>query len=515
MEFEDREAFEAALFSGRPEKSLAIACRSVARNWLHLLDDRVWQSPNDVATTEKRQKVALTWAMRLLVGLQRWRGSTAEIHKQASLIWKVSDYNGLFASESVHRSLAAIDSVARAAAQENGAEKVVARFSLIAIDRSVEALAIYAQARFPRPNNESYEAVERKAWKAVYQDAAFLDMESFHQPLWHEAGWPVGLAPDDIGPTLLNTDPRFSFFKRWYDGLVCGEPTDWQLQRRVALIPRDVWEAGPDSVAEAIAEIEAQHLREKASLAERVEFNEDNNRFRVVPIAMQNAAFMSALMSRTADALDDALHGNNGLRDDMREVRVLRRTHDRYSNDPQRVEMDYTSVAISLRRNLDAKELAESDDNLALLEAVEDGVRGLRAHHPEVAANREALAKQAMRELPVDQIALLEDAQDVLPEITEGAMQEDFARDIPKLINDATLPLPSGAPRLPGADEATRIFSRSAGIKLLYAKACENGATVFDSKEFKTVRLGLTVSGLLSALSYARIDGFRGSLTMG
>lgn len=304
----------------------------------------------------------------------------------------------------------------------------------------------------------------------------------------------------DFGLFHLETDPRFDFFKRWYDGMVRGAPLDWELQRRVALIPQETWEAGADAVAEAIAEIEAAYLQEQAPLAERVEFNEDSCRFRVVPIPMQNAAFMSALMSRTADALDDALHGNNGLREDMREVRVLRRTHQRYSNDPQRVEMDYTSVAISLRRNLDAKELADSDDNLALLEAVEDGVRGLRAHHSDVAANRETLAKQAMRELPADQIALLEDAQDVLPEITEGVMQEDFVRDIPKLINDATLPLPSGAPPLPGADEATRIFSRSAGIKLLYAKACESGAAIFDSKEFKTVRLGLTVSGLLSAL---------------
>ncbi|WP_300531608.1 hypothetical protein [uncultured Mameliella sp.] len=355
-------------------------------------------------------------------------------------------------------------------------------------------------------------------WQVVGDHSSSLDVENFlfdfktlleggaptrifETPLWASESELEPIAKLRALPgSLRDKDIGWNFWARWLDGLLRGEPLDWELQRRVALIPQEVWEAGADAVAEAIAEIEAAYLQEQAPLAERVEFNEDSCRFRVVPIPMQNAAFMSALMSRTADALDDALHGNNGLREDMREVRVLRRTHQRYSNDPQRVEMDYTSVAISLRRNLDAKELADSDDNLALLEAVEDGVRGLRAHHPEVAANRETLAKQAMRELPSDQIALLEDAQDVLPEITEGVMQEDFVRDIPKLINDATLPLPSGAPPLPGADEATRIFSRSAGIKLLYAKACESGSAIFDSKDFKTVRLGLTVSGLLSAL---------------
>jgi hypothetical protein len=46
-------------------------------------------------------------------------------------------------------------------------------------------------------------------------------------------------------------------------------------------------------------------------------------------------------------------------------------------------------------------------------------------------------------------------------------LAEDWDHDIPQLVNDATLPLPSGAPPLPDADEATRIFSRAAKILLL------------------------------------------------
>ena len=336
---------------------------------------------------------------------------------------------------------------------------------------------------------------------AAYADAGLTPPVMFSTPLWHQSDWPEGLTPVALGPTLLDRDIRFAFFARWYDGMVRGEPLDWELQRRVALIPPETWEAGVDAVAAAIEDIEAQYLLEQAPLAEKVEFNELSERFRVAPIPMQNAGFMSALMLRTEDALEDALHGRNGLREDMREVRVLRRTHQRYANDPQRVEMDYTSVSVSLRRHIETTgELEDSSDNLALLEAVEEGARGLRGHHPEVAANRESLARQAMRELPAADVALLEDAQEVLPQITEGAMQEDFQRDIPKLINDATLPLPNGAPSLPGADEATRIFTRVSRIWLLYNHVKEAGSKAFDSKGFKTARLGLTVFQTLRSL---------------
>jgi len=320
------------------------------------------------------------------------------------------------------------------------------------------------------------------------------------QPLWHEGRPPSELRPESFGPTLFDTDPRFAFFARWYDGMLRGEPLPWDLQEKVARIPEETWKAGADAVAAAIEEIEAAFLAEKAPLAEQVSYNPDTGRFFAEPIQMQNAAFMAGLMARTADALDDALHGNNGLREDMREVRVLRRTHERYANDPQRVEMDYVSVAVSLRRNFESKELADSEDNLALLDAVEEGARGIRAHHREVAANRESLARQALRELPAEAIALLEDAAETLPEISEGVMKEDFERDIPKLINDALTPLPNGAPPLPGMDEANRIFSRVAKTRLKIADATKAGARIVDSNEFKTVRLAKEVFTLLSAL---------------
>ncbi len=157
-----------------------------------------------------------------------------------------------------------------------------------------------------------------------------------------------------------------------------------------------------------------------------------------------------------------------------REVRVLERTVARYGNDPQRVEMDFTSVALGLRRQInETQELPASEDNLGLLEALEDGARGLRATHPEVAANRAILAAQVWREIGAEDKARLAEALPLLEAISEGKLAEDFAADIPALINDAILPAANFAPRLPGAQ--VRLFNRVSKMALLLPKALNTG----------------------------------------
>lgn len=119
-------------------------------------------------------------------------------------------------------------------------------------------------------------------------------------------------------------------------------------------------------------------------------------------------------------------------------------------------------------------------------------MRGLRANHPEVAANREQLAQQALREIAQEDREMLEKAAPVLSAISKGDLAKDFAEDIPELINDALLPLPSGAPRLPGADASTRVFSRVSKMRTKMPSPkdiTKKGAQVFDSDTTKTLRL--------------------------
>ena len=290
--------------------------------------------------------------------------------------------------------------------------------------------------------------------------------------------------------SLVN-DPVFGFWINWYSGFMEGRPPRLSFLKDIAFIDPYIWESGAKAVAAEIERIQAKHFAAQNPLAETVAVNPDTQRFYTTPIPVRNQPLISALLSSVRDSVEDATLSNNGLNATSREVRVLNRTIDCYANDPQRIEMDFTSVAVGLRRQIhDTKELPNSEDNLALLEAVEDGVRGLRAAHSDVAENRRLLAEQKLKELSRDDIALLEDARPLLVAISEGQMAEDFAQDIPELINDALTPLPSGAPPLPGADASTRVFNRVSKMRLLKDEVSAKGASIFDSKEFKQYGLG-------------------------
>ena len=333
--------------------------------------------------------------------------------------------------------------------------------------------------------------------------AGHIPAQIFDFPLWKDVYFDESSAHMGIIRRFkgyANEPPKlWSFWADWYQGFLDGTPVDWELQRRVALIPNDDWAMGPEHIALKIKEIQSACLAEKAPLAETVEINPATGNFRVLPIPVQNAPLIGTLLARVSDAVEDAVRGDNGLNQTSREVRVLERTVARYGNDPQRIEMDFTSVAVGLRRQInETQELPPSEDNLALLEAVEEGVRGLRATHPEVAANRAILAAQVWREIGAEDKARLAEALPLLEAISEGVLAEDFAVDIPALINDAILPPTTFAPRLPGAE--VRVFNRVSKMALLWSKALNTGAALHDSRAHKIAKLGFTaasVSGVL------------------
>lgn len=58
----------------------------------------------------------------------------------------------------------------------------------------------------------------------------------------------------------------WSFWRAWCQSFLDGEPLDWHLQRRVALIKDEIWEAGPEAVAKEI-----EKIRAKLDLEKRIE----------------------------------------------------------------------------------------------------------------------------------------------------------------------------------------------------------------------------------------------------
>ncbi|WP_282094252.1 hypothetical protein [Epibacterium ulvae] len=350
-------------------------------------------------------------------------------------------------------------------------------------------------------------------------DKAYLNEQtSDHVPLLNlplfRVGKPLGtVRTAREGVTKLTESLRTSFWIEWYQGFLDGKPLNWELQRRVALIADPIWEEGPEAVAQEIERIKAEWLAEQLPMAETIELNPETAKFRAVPIPVENASFVSALLDQVEDALEDCLDGHNGLRADMGDARKIKRVLTKYRDDPQNAELTLTRVATNLRKQIyEDQWLPDNTENSALLSSVEDAVRGIRSNHPDVAQNRQAQAALAVQELPEEGRAILEQAVPILTAVSEGAMAYDFAIDIPELINDATTPLPSGAPPLPGVDASTRMFSRVSKIAALtatYENASAKGAKIFDSNLVKSIRLaGLAITTLsgLSAFLYGLVQ---------
>lgn len=97
-------------------------------------------------------------------------------------------------------------------------------------------------------------------WQAVDADCSRGDAAApealLAEPVWPD-GWPDWFRSADSGAAGWLNDPEWMFWRRWYRGMRDGEPLPWALQRQIALIPQEDWEAGPVHMADLIARIEA------------------------------------------------------------------------------------------------------------------------------------------------------------------------------------------------------------------------------------------------------------------
>lgn len=319
-----------------------------------------------------------------------------------------------------------------------------------------------------------------------------LGLSVFETSLYH------GQTADGANEILQNIRHEIwtkNYWADWYQGFLDGTPMDWELQKKITLIPDADWEKGAVHIAEIIEEIQARFITDKIPLNETMEINPQTGKFFITYQPARKPDLLATTLEKVSDNLDDALNGRNGLTDNSRETRVLRRCIEKYAHNPERIEMDFVDVHAGLMRQMNSGELPESEENLSLATTLKDGALDVRANHPDVAKNRESRAKHALRELTPEQRQQLTDAQPILTAITEGEAHDDFINDIPSLINDAIGAPENNAPPL-GA--AIRTINRAAKISILMRV---NG---FDEKfaEKHGYKLTTILNALLGIVSF-------------
>lgn len=330
-------------------------------------------------------------------------------------------------------------------------------------------------------------------------DSDSSGLTKFDMMLWPENKVPSAIAKNHIQLLKkLDTDyARWGFWREWYLGMWEGTFNDWELALEITKLPNNTWKDGAETVGAEIVRLRAEILSKRLPQSEQLVFNNITATFSIKPINISKPDLLGATLIQVQDALGDVMAlPSNGLHDGSREVRVIRRTLTKYGNDPQQIEMGFVSAHAGLTRQILVDELPASEENLALQSALEEGALGIRATHPDVAENRKIVSQQRFVEMSPEQKDILHEALPVLKAISDQSLSEDWDHDIPALINTSTGPLPSGAPALPGIDEATRVFSRAAKIGL--AMKAGNVVRIIDNNAgYKAGRIVITLSGLV------------------
>lgn len=203
-------------------------------------------------------------------------------------------------------------------------------------------------------------AAAAAAYSACEQDAGFLESMDlravFKEPLWPKeprgdvpADEPNGLAEGYAKLTdFFDSDPQvWGFWKLWLEGMRNGQPMDWGLQEQVALIPDDIWEAGPEAVAKEIRRIQFDHL---TRIDRRVVFDEDAQVFRLETDPTPPEDALSFACKRVGMALQNALTAGpaNGLTEDSYETVAIKTALVDHPDDASVIAVSFIDACMSL-----------------------------------------------------------------------------------------------------------------------------------------------------------------------
>jgi hypothetical protein len=144
-------------------------------------------------------------------------------------------------------------------------------------------------------------------WDKVAQDVAILtdNGDLLQSPLWHGEPPPEFLEIEQQALETLaqETGDRDSYWHRWYFAAKRGAWLDWEVQRQIALLPDDVWQAGHAAVAAEIARIEASRQAEALDAALHA----------LPPVPTEQVSAVKAAMERNRAALPPTFDAIEGL----------------------------------------------------------------------------------------------------------------------------------------------------------------------------------------------------------
>jgi hypothetical protein len=321
---------------------------------------RVWLEgqPQEICTA-----IAYRAAMRALPLAALWRDRGEIGSRFALAAFRTSLISGVAAGEPAHDVKAAVydaagaaDAAASAGHAANAAANAVTRAVARTADAATYAAGV-AAARAARTAADATNAADSavdaadaaasavaraaartpvaRAARAVARDAAsaaaYADTDLTSDAIMCSAiAVPLevldAIEAHAVGKTdILRAGGPWTFWAKWYDRAMAGDPLPWDLQEQIALIPNEIWEAGPEAVAEEIEKLSFQFA---TSIAPRLVRDDEADVFRVEADPVPPEELAAFACQRAEMALDAALASvsENIFNERSYEVIVLRNT---------------------------------------------------------------------------------------------------------------------------------------------------------------------------------------------
>jgi hypothetical protein len=266
-EIKDRKSLEAWL-TARPgatrrSDSIIIAHRAALR----VLP--LWAGAMGQAWAQNAGLTALPLLRASLTSGVAHKNRTAEVKQAAAAAAAAAGVATAFATEAA-TTVTTKGTIAAADAATDAAYAATASTDAAHAASSDAANAATAAAAGSASVASATAVTARVVWAEMRADAYKItegaDPATF--PLWTNPPVDWFRSGGTTMRAIWASDPgTWSFWLRWWDGVLAGRPLPDDLQLKVALIPEETWKAGPAAVAEAIRAFEqdgdafAQDLR--------------------------------------------------------------------------------------------------------------------------------------------------------------------------------------------------------------------------------------------------------------
>jgi len=233
------------------QQGAGVALRAALRNF---------PPPNFGGNVDVSRKVLFNHAQLLLRTIVQWRFRSPETFEAlARSLFKAME-NGLTpeSAASIHAAKATyyldLDSARKAV------ESTLTAFASTANREQY----LYAKTLRDWSSPHAYNSAASTIAKVCSNDFEGTAEGVFYTPLWIEQ-IQLNNPPEELRNfNEFFGGSSFSFWREWRQGFIDGQPLDWDLQRRIALIDDMIWNEGPNAVSGAIEKIRARWQTEKA-----------------------------------------------------------------------------------------------------------------------------------------------------------------------------------------------------------------------------------------------------------